>query len=326
MRVSKRPTTEQLIQAYLRHLEREDRHAANTLKSYRGDLKRLAKFSTREKQPAYRLKRTQLERFLTELQEDGWVKPGPTKRGLESRSVARTASTIRGFYAFLAWKGNGLGWKIKTDPAKELEKIKRSRKLMQDLSLDEVDKLLNQPDTTTARGLRDRAALELLYATGLRVSELLGLKPSDVHFDAAPYPYLICMGKGSKQRKVPIHAEAVVWVKRYLENGRSKLLGGRRSPMLFVTAQGPTRTRGQKLTRVGFWMALKGYGKKAGLARDLSPHKLRHSFATHLLNRGLDLRKHQEMLGHVKLSTTELYTHIHSARLKRIYDKHHPRK
>jgi integrase/recombinase XerD len=184
--------------------------------------------------------------------------------------------------------------------------------------VEEVDQLLAQPDVSTPRGLRDRALIELLYATGMRVSELIGLRPSDVNLDAS---YLTCTGKGEKQRIVPIGDEAAVWVRRYLRDGRAALLGRRSSPRLFVNARGG----GAGLTRVGFWKILKAYARQARLRTAVSPHLIRHSFATHLLERGADLRAIQMMLGHADLSTTQIYTHVLEQRMRTIYDRFHPR-
>jgi integrase/recombinase XerD len=186
------------------------------------------------------------------------------------------------------------------------------------LSTEDVDRLLAQPDVRMPRGLRDRALIELLYATGMRVSELVGLRPGDLDLDAS---YLTCTGKGDKQRIVPIGDEATTWVRRYLRDGRSALLGTRRSPRLFVNARGG----GLGLTRVGFWKILKAYARRAGLKAPISPHILRHSFATHLLERGADLRAIQMMLGHADLSTTQIYTHVLERRMRTIYDRFHPR-
>jgi integrase/recombinase XerD len=169
---------------------------------------------------------------------------------------------------------------------------------------------------TTTRGVRDRAMIELLYATGLRVTELVSVRQADLHLDEQ---YLTCIGKGSKERLVPIGEQASDWVRRYQATARRALLKGRASPRLFLNA------RGGALSRVGFWKILKGYGRRAGLPRTLSPHVLRHSFATHLLERGADLRAIQIMLGHADLSTTQIYTHVLEARLRTIYDRFHPR-
>ena len=175
-----------------------------------------------------------------------------------------------------------------------------------------MDRLLAQPDVGTPRGLRDKALIELLYATGLRVSELVSLRAGDLHLDDG---YLTCVGKGDKQRMVPMGNEASEWVRRYIRDGRPRLLKKRQSAWLFVNARG-----GSALSRVGFWKILKAYGKKAALPTALSPHVLRHSFATHLLERGADLRMIQVMLGHADLSTTQIYTHVLEARLKAVYD------
>ncbi len=182
--------------------------------------------------------------------------------------------------------------------------------------MDEVDRLLAAPDVSTPLGLRDRAMIELLYATGLRVSELVGLGVADLNLEAG---YLTCTGKGGKQRLVPIGDQAVLWVRRYLRDGRPALAGGHAGGRLFVNA------RGGALSRVGFWKILKAHGIRAGLPRGLSPHVLRHSFATHLLDRGADLRAIQMMLGHADLSTTQIYTHVLDTRMRTIYERFHPR-
>ncbi len=207
---------------------------------------------------------------------------------------------------------------VTDNPAVDLQAPRAWKVLPKFLSVDDVDRLLHAPDVSTPRGLRDRALIELLYATGLRVSELVDLKPQDLHLDAG---YLTTVGKGRKQRLVPVGEEAAEWVTRYMTEARSRLLGKRVSPRLFVNARGG----GPGITRVGFWKILKGYGKTIGVARHLSPHVLRHSFATHLLERGADLRAIQMMLGHADLSTTQIYTHILDARMRALYDRFHPR-
>jgi integrase/recombinase XerD len=219
----------------------------------------------------------------------------------------------RGFFRFLAIDG-----RITANPADDLHPPRAWRTLPRYLSIEDVDRLLAQPDVTTPRGLRDRALIELLYATGMRVSELIALRPADVNLDAS---YLTCTGKGDKQRIVPIGDEAAAWVRRYAREARSVLLGKRSSPRLFVNARGG----GPGLTRVGFWKILKGYARQAGLKASISPHLLRHSFATHLLERGADLRAIQMMLGHADLSTTQIYTHVLERRMRAIYDQFHPR-
>ena len=203
------------------------------------------------------------------------------------------------------------------NPADDLQAPRAWPALPKLLGVEEVERLIKQPDVATPRGLRDRALIEVLYATGLRVSELIHLRASDLNLEAG---YLSTTGKGNKQRIVPIGDQAAEWLMKYIREGRPALMGTRTSPWLFVNAK-----RGSSLSRVGFWKILKGYGQKAGLPRALSPHVLRHSFATHLLEHGADLRSIQMMLGHADLSTTQIYTHVLEARLRAVYDRFHPR-
>jgi len=232
--------------------------------------------------------------------------------GRSPKSVARAVACFRGFYRFLVVSGH------RTDnPAADVQAPRAWKALPKFLSAEEIEKLLGAPDTTQPRGLRDRALIELFYATGLRVSEMVGLRQQDLNLESG---YLTCTGKGRKQRLVPIGDEASAWLTRYLKEGRPALLKRKASPRLFVNARG-----GAGLSRVGFWKILKEHGRHAGLPRTLSPHVLRHSFATHLLERGADLRAIQMMLGHSDLSTTQIYTHILDARLRAVYDKFHPR-
>lgn len=291
-----------LIAAYLDHLRVERRLADHTLESYGRDLAHLAEFAAGRGREIHRFGRQDLEAFVRELMG----------RGLSPRSVGRAVASVRGFYRFLM-----LDRRIETNPADDLRAPRAWPALPKFLSLEEVDRLIAQPDTATPRGLRDRALIELLYATGMRVSELVQLRLSDINLEGR---HLICTGKGGKQRLIPIGSEAAAWVKRYLRDGRPPLTGPRSSPRLFLNARG-----GRSLSRVGLWKILKTYGRQAGLPRTLSPHVLRHSFATHLLDRGADLRALQMMLGHSDLSTTQIYTHILEARMRAIYDKFHPR-
>ena len=291
------------MDAYLTHLTVERRLAANSVESYARDLVLLREFAAGHRTPVERLTRQRLEELVRELMS----------QGRSPRSVARAIACYRGFYRFLVIDG-----KLKTNPADELRAPRAWKPLPRHLSIDEVDRLLAQPDVTTPRGLRDRALIEVLYATGLRVSELISLRPADVNLEAS---YLTCTGKGEKQRIVPMGDEAAVWVRRYLSDGRAVLLGKRTSSRLFVNA----RRGGPGLTRVGFWKILKAYGRSAGVTAGLSPHTLRHSFATHLLERGADLRAIQMMLGHADLSTTQIYTHVLQQRMRAVYDRFHPR-
>ena len=218
---------------------------------------------------------------------------------------------MRGFYRFLV-----LDRRLDRSPADDLRPPRAWPALPKFLSLEEVDALIAQPDVSTPLGLRDRAMIELLYATGLRVTELVGAREADLHLDEQ---YLTCIGKGSKERLVPFGEQASRWIREYQATSRRALLKGRRSPRLFLNA------RGGSLSRVGFWMILKKHARRANLPRTLSPHVVRHSFATHLLERGADLRAIQVMLGHADLSTTQIYTHVLEARLRTVYDRFHPR-
>jgi integrase/recombinase XerD len=290
-----------MVDAYLDHLRVERRLARHTLESYARDLSALAAYADAAGRPIERLDRASLEEFVRRQMT----------RGLAPRSVARAVAAVRGFYRFLV-----LDRRLERSPADDLQPPRAWPALPKFLSLDEVDRLIAQPDVATARGLRDRAMIELLYATGLRVSELVGVRAVDLHADEH---YLTCVGKGSKERIVPIGDQASDWIARYQSAARRELLKGRATARLFVNM------RGGPLSRVGFWKILKQYGRAAGLPRMLSPHVLRHSFATHLLERGADLRAIQLMLGHADLSTTQIYTHVLEARLRTVYDRFHPR-
>jgi integrase/recombinase XerD len=291
------------LDAYLTHLTVERRLARNSVDSYARDLQGLAEFAAGQGKSVEALTRPDLEGHVRGLMAEG----------RSPRSVARAVACYRGFFRFLVIDG-----RLPVNPADDLRPPRAWKVLPRYLAVEDVDRLLEQPNVSTPRGLRDRALIELLYATGMRVSELLSLRPADVNLDAS---YLTCSGKGNKQRIVPIGDEAADWVRRYVREGRSALLGKRSSPRLFVNAKGG----GPGLTRVGFWKILKVYARQAGLAKSLSPHTLRHSFATHLLERGADLRAIQMMLGHADLSTTQIYTHVLEQRMRSIYDRFHPR-
>ena len=232
-------------------------------------------------------------------------------RHASPRSTGRLVSSLRRFYAFAAREG------LRTDdPASSLEGPRLPRSLPKSLSEAEVEALLGAPDVETAAGLRDRAMLETLYASGLRVSELVGLKPVQVSLDMGVVRVL---GKGSKERLTPLGEEAVAWIGKYIASARPELLDGRKSDALFVTA------RGAGMTRQGFWALVKRHAATAGIARTISPHTLRHAFATHLINHGADLRVVQLLLGHADISTTQIYTHVARERLKQLHALHHPR-
>jgi integrase/recombinase XerD len=294
--------TPEAVTTYLRHLEVERRMAANTLEAYRRDLRRLARFAAPTGRAVESLTRADLEAFVREAM----------RAGLSPTSVARLVAAVRSFYRFLRLIGA-----VPANPAEDLHAPRLLAPLPRFLSSDEVDAILAAPDVDSPRGLRDRALLEVLYATGLRVSELVGLRLSDVHLDQA---YVQCLGKGGKQRIVPLGEEAADWARRYIATGRRALMRARESPWLFLSARG-----GRRLSRLGCWKLLKEYGRRAGVRAHLSPHVLRHSFATHLLERGADLRAIQAMLGHADLSTTQIYTHVLETRLRQVYDRYHPR-
>ena len=289
------------VDSFLDELRVARRLAANTLQSYRRDLDALLRHAASRKIAVDALSRADLEAFVRDRMA----------AGLAPRSVARLVASIRGFYRFLVRDGQ-----LRHDPAGDLHAPRAWPALPKFLSLEDVDRLIDQPDVSTVLGVRDRALIELLYATGMRVSELLAVRPADMNLPAG---YLICQGKGSKQRLVPVGGEAVAWIGRYTAHGRPRLVRGRACAWLFVN------TRGGRLSRVGFWKILKKHGREAGLPADLSPHVIRHSFATHLLQRGADLRSIQSLLGHADLSTTQIYTHIAEARLKAVYEQFHPR-
>jgi integrase/recombinase XerD len=291
-----------LVDEYLIHLDLERRLSNHTVESYGRDLAELGRFAAARERSIEALSRADLEALVRERMA----------AGCSPRSVARLVACVRGFYRFLV-----LHRHLRANPADGLAAPRAWKVLPKFLGVEEVDRLIAAPDPSTAAGLRDRALIELLYATGLRVSELVNLRPHDLHLDAG---YLTTTGKGRKQRIVPLGLAAAEWVTRYMNEARPALLGRRSSAKLFVNARG-----GTALTRVGFWKILKGYGRQAGLGRQVSPHVLRHSFATHLLERGADLRAIQMMLGHADLSTTQIYTHILDARMRTLYDKFHPR-
>jgi integrase/recombinase XerD len=290
------------ISSFLTYVKVEKGLSSNTVSAYRRDLVKFDVFAQKRKLSLEAVSRDDLVDFLA----------GLYRLKLESRTVARHLVTLRNFFRFAQ-----IHELITTDPSINLESPKIRRSLPGYLRLEEVERLLEQPDSTTALGLRDRAMLEVLYSTGLRVSELIGLRVSDLDSKVG---CVRCTGKGDKERIVPVGRKALMMVEKYLREARPKLLGKLRgSPTLFVNR------RGVSLSRVGVWKILSGHGKRAGLRVSLTPHMLRHSFATHLLERGADLRSVQLMLGHADISTTQIYTHVVEERLKQIYKAHHPR-
>jgi integrase/recombinase XerD len=289
------------IRTFLNCLRVEKGLSENTILAYRRDICKFAAFAAEHHLEMKDVQRNHIVDFLASLYH----------KGLDSRSVARHLVTIRNFFRFGILEGY-----IEDDPAATVESPRFRQSLPEFLSVEEVDRLLCQPDTSTPVGSRDKAMIELLYSCGLRVSELCGLRVSDMETQAG---CLRCVGKGNKERLVPVGRQALEAVQRYLRAERPKLLRPHSPPYLFLNQ------RGRKIDRITFWKALAVYGRKAGLRRGLTPHMLRHSFATHLLDRGADLRSVQLMLGHSDISTTQIYTHVVEERLKQTYKAHHPR-
>ena len=284
--------------AFLNFCRLEKGLAANSLESYALDL---SKFSMTLEDPSVLPGAEGLRHYLDHLYQSG----------LSTRSIARHLTTLRGLYGFLLREGQ-----IESDPTEFLRTPRQWQNIPKFLNLQDIEKIIRTADTSRPTGLRDRAMIELLYATGLRVTELCHLGVSDLDADR---DVVRTLGKGNKQRLVPVGREAIGAIEAYVRDGRNKLLKGRASRYLFVTA------RGGCLTRQGFWKLLAGYGRKAGIFNGLTPHVLRHSFATHLLEGGADLRSVQVMLGHSDISTTQIYTHVMRSRLRKTVEEHHPR-
>jgi integrase/recombinase XerD len=294
---------EALVRSFLTWQRVEKGLSANTIAAYTRDLAKFTAWAAKRRLAPRDVSADHVLEFLGTLY----------RAGLDSRSVARHLVTLRGFFRWALTERE-----IAADPTAHLESPRVWKKLPGCLSLDEVERLLAAPDDKTALGSRDKAMLELLYSTGLRVSELCGLRLGDLDRQAG---MVRTVGKGSKERLVPVGRQALSAVDRYLRHARPEILGGRAGvPWLFVTR------RGGRMSRVGFWKRLRQHGRRARLGtRSLSPHKLRHSFATHLLERGADLRSVQLMLGHADISTTQIYTHVLQERLRQVYRAHHPR-
>jgi integrase/recombinase XerD len=288
------------IDDYLAHLALERNLSPRTLDSYGRDLRQFADWLGDRKLDLGEVDRTAVRSYLGSRRD----------AGLSARSAARALSSIRGYFRFLIRSGAAVA-----DPTAEVESPKLWRTVPHALSTDEVEALIAAPDTSTPLGLRDRAMIETLYATGLRVSELVGLTTDRVRLDPG---FVRVVGKGGKERLVPLGDSALAWIERYLTRARPEL-DRRRLPQLFLNHHGG------RLTRQGFWKILRKHGLAAGIRSPLSPHVVRHSFATHLVENGADLRAVQMMLGHASLTTTEIYTHVARERLRRLYDEKHPR-
>ncbi len=288
------------IAEYTAYLTVERNLAPRTVASYRRDLEAFGRWLAGEHRDLGTVERADVRRYLGERRD----------QGLSARSAARALSSLRGFYRYLIASGA-----VQSDPTENIPSPSLWRTVPHVLSAAEVEALLEAPDTTTPRGLRDRAMLETLYATGLRVSELVGLLVDRVRLDPG---FVRVVGKGNKERIVPLGRSAARWITRYTAEARP-LIDRQRLPELFLNM------RGGPMTRQGFWKNLRAYAQAAGIRSHVSPHVLRHSFATHLLDHGADLRAVQLMLGHASMTTTEIYTHVARERLKRLYDEKHPR-
>ena len=297
------PSLNVLVDQYLNYLLVEKGLSKNTIESYSSDLTRYLDFLKKRRIHAITdADATAILKHLISLRNSG----------LGARSRARHLVTIRGFYRFLVEEKV-----IKNDPTRIIDLPKSGLRLPDVLSFKEVERVLNTPDINKPTGARDAAMIELLYAAGLRVSELVNLKVQDVNLEAC---FVRVFGKGSKERVVPIGLYAKEKIDFYIKTFRAKLLKNVASPHLFVARAG------KPMTRQGFWKLLRKYGQKAGIIRKIKPHSLRHSFASHLLEGGADLRSVQIMLGHVDISTTQIYTHVAREHLKKIHEKFHPRK
>ena len=295
------PTATAELTAFVDYIRVEKGLAANSIASYARDLEEFARFLRRRGRPVARVDREDIRNFLASLY----------RRGLSARSAARHLVSLRNFFKFLLKEG-----RLNSDPTEEIDAPKIGQSLPKYLTAAEVDALLQQPDPSTPAGLRDKAMLELLYATGMRVSELIGQRWEDFEVNLG---VVRCRGKGSKERLIPVGKSALRAVEDYVHRGRQALAARKDSPHLFLNRLGG------RLSRVGFWKLLRRYGRAAGISTPLTPHVVRHSFATHLLERGADLRSIQLMLGHSDISTTQIYTHVVKERLKQIYREHHPR-
>lgn len=291
-----------VIESFLDALWSERGLSQNTLVAYGRDLKALAEWQLKNKRNLLSSSNSEILEYITFR----------IKKGIKSRSTARIISTLRCFFRYQLRENN-----IAEDPTVLIELPKLGKTLPNSLSETNVEALLNAPNIDDALGLRDRAMLELLYATGLRVTELISLEYKQINLQQG---VVRVIGKGNKERLVPMGDEAVTWIQRYLKKARSEMIkSGGVSNSLFITR------RGSGMTRQAFWYLIKRYAIQAGIKQKLSPHTLRHAFATHLLNYGADLRVVQLLLGHSDLSTTQIYTHIANSRLKNIHQEHHPR-
>ncbi|GEA15935.1 MAG: integrase/recombinase XerD [Moorella sp. (in: firmicutes)] len=292
----------ELVDEFLYYLVVERGLAENTLASYNSDLQQFLQYLENSKVKSLReVNHGLLVAYLVKLQQEG----------RSPATISQHLAALKSFYHFLLRERL-----VDSDPTANLESPRQIKKLPQVLTVDEVERLLSQPRPDTPAGLRDKAMLELLYATGLRVSELVALNVDQVNLEGE---FIRCLGKGSRERVVPMGQVACFHVRTYLENGRGKLIKKKMEPALFVNQHG------RRLSRQGCWKILKGYARAANLKKEITPHTLRHSFATHLLENGADLRSVQELLGHADIGTTQIYTHLTRKKIREVYDRTHPR-
>jgi integrase/recombinase XerD len=293
---------DQLLDQFLHYLIVEKGLSQNTIEAYGHGLTRFLDHLRGKKiQDVREISKFDVQGFLLTLR----------KKNLNTKSIVRDLAAIRSFFRFLIQEGI-----LETNPVEDLESPKVAKTLPEILSLKEIEEILEQPNLQTPLGMRDRAMLEMLYATGMRVSELTRLPTHQVNLEGG---YVLLYGKGSKERIVPLGSEAMKWVALYLKGARGILSKGKESAFLFINRSG------KEMSRQRFWKSLKDYAKKAGLHKRITPHLLRHSFASHLLERGADLRSVQMMLGHVDISTTQIYTHVSGEKLKKVHKQYHPR-
>jgi integrase/recombinase XerD len=293
--------TDPVVSRFLDAVWMERGLSSNTLAAYRADLTALARWLHERQTPIMRTTRADLQDFIAYR----------VHAGARPRSTARQLSSFRRFFRYLMREGA-----IREDPTAQIAMPKIGRSLPKSLTEEEVESLLGAPVVSDPLGNRDRTMLEVLYATGLRVSELVSLKHNQVNLNQG---VMRIIGKGNRERLIPLGDEAVKWLQQFMQGARLEILLERQTDYLF-----PTR-RGDRMTRQAFWHIIKRYSKKAGVDKELSPHTLRHAFATHLLNHGADLRVVQMLLGHSDLSTTQIYTHVARERMKELHDRHHPR-
>jgi integrase/recombinase XerD len=292
----------ELVDAFLNYLSVERGLSRNTIISYREDISVFMDFLKGRNAESFSLtKKNDITDFMLSQKD----------RGLSANSVARRLAAIKALYRFLVRERI-----LKADPSSLIDSPKLWKKIPQTLSANEVDALLSQPDLRDDQGIRDKALLETLYATGMRVSEAVNLKKDNVNLDVG---FLRCIGKGNKERIIPLGKKAIISIKRYIDVSRKKQLKNKESELLFLNRFGT------RISRQSLWKIIKKYSKAARIKKPMKPHILRHSFATHLLERGADLRSVQEMLGHSNISTTQIYTHISKERLKAIHKMYHPR-